>query len=83
MKAKRVVDALSKGEQEAALDLLSSNRSLTWVRDDKTGAYPLHIAASKAGFLSPNPNTPSLFPLHTCTGLIAAAHCLTLKQTLG
>lgn len=34
-----------KDDQEGAIDLLQADRSLAWVRDDVSNAYPLHIAA--------------------------------------
>ena len=47
MKARLVVKALVDGDEEEAVEQLRKDRSLAWSRDDESGAYPLHIAASK------------------------------------
>ena len=42
---------LMKDDQEGAIDQLQAERSLAWVRDDVSNAYPLHIAAWRVRFV--------------------------------
>ena len=41
---KRLAELLQSRNVDAALDMLTSNPSLAWVRDDDSGGFPLHIA---------------------------------------
>ena len=44
-KAKQAIALLMQDDEERAISILNTERSLAWVRDDTSGAYPLHIAA--------------------------------------
>lgn len=40
----QLAQLLQGRDTDAALNLLSAEPSLAWIRDDDSGGYPLHIA---------------------------------------
>ena len=42
--AKQLTESLQHKDAAGAQELLSSDKSLIWTRDDDSGGYPLHIA---------------------------------------
>lgn len=51
-KGQHLGQLLQDRRADAALELLSAQPALVWVRDDKSGGYPLHIAVWHVGLLS-------------------------------
>ena len=51
-KGQHLGQLLQNRRADAALELLSAQPALVWVRDDESGGYPLHLAVWHVGPLS-------------------------------